>query len=73
MKEVLDEKAVPLLKDLENLNILRIRPSLTPENDTILMHTPKLSEQFWGTLSPETVSTMHTHVETIRNEWERDI
>jgi hypothetical protein len=68
--EVLNEKAVPLLHDLENLDIIRLtaqEPEQTPKRKQ------KLSEQFRGVISPELAADLHRQLEEMRNEWERDI
>lgn len=64
--EVLDEKALPLLRNLEDLAIIRLLPSEDAPK-------PKLSERFRGSISIETAEKMHQHVETLRNEWDRSI
>jgi hypothetical protein len=73
--EVLNEKAVSLLRDLEDLEIIRLIPQ-EPE----LVEEPKqnrvsgqLSEQFWGAITPEVAADLHRQLEEMRNEWERDI
>ena len=48
--EVLDEKAVPLLRDLENLDIIRL---ISREPEPVEQPKQKLSEQFRGSISPE--------------------
>ena len=65
--EVLDEKAVPLLRDLENLDIIRLIPQ---EPEPVEQPKQKLSEQFWGCISPETAADLHRQLEEMRNEWE---
>ena len=68
--EVLDEKAIPLLRDLENLDIIRLisqEPELTDPPKT------NLSEQFRGSISPEVAADFHRQLDKMRNEWERDI
>jgi len=69
--EVLDEKAVPLLRDLENLDVIRLIPQepkpaeQSKQNQTI----GRLSEQFRGSISPEVAADLHRQLEEMRNEW----
>lgn len=63
--EVLNEKALPLLRDLENLDIIRIQPPEKPKR--------KLSEELYGSITPELAADLHRQLEEMRNEWERDI
>jgi len=63
--ELLNDKALPLLQNLEQLNILRL---LAPENPTA-----KPQRQWAGSLPKESVSKMLQYVEQSRNEWERNI
>ncbi|RRB13613.1 hypothetical protein [Larkinella knui] len=73
--EVLNEKAVPLLRDLENLDIIRLipqeaKPVEEPKQNRI---SGRLSEQFRGSIPPEVAADLHRQLEEMRNEWERDI
>ena len=63
--EVLNEKALPLLRDLENLDIIRIHPPEEPKR--------RLSEELRGSITPELAADLHRQLEEMRNEWERDI
>lgn len=63
--EVLNEKALLLLRDLEDLDVIRLLPPEAPRQ--------KLSKQFRGSLSAQTAEKMHQHVESLRNEWNRPI
>lgn len=65
--EVLNEKALPLLRNLENLDIIRIQPP--PEAPP----KRKLSEELRGSITPELAADLHRQLEEMRNEWERDI
>ena len=58
--EVLNDKALPLLRDQEDLEIIRLLPPEAPKQ--------KRSERFRGSISAETAGKMHRHVETLRNK-----
>ena len=63
--EVLNEKALPLLRDLENLDVIRIQPPEKPKR--------KLSEELYGSIPSEVAADFRRQLEEMRNEWERDI
>ncbi len=64
--EVLNEKAVPLLRDLENLDIIRLIPQgQQPEEQP----GPTLSEQFRGSISKDLAADLHRQLTEMRNEW----
>ncbi|MGA0558772.1 hypothetical protein ACO2Q8_19090 [Larkinella sp. VNQ87] len=73
--EVLNEKAVSLLKDLENLDIIRLIPQESMPTKTALADPAagRLSEQFRGSISPDVAADLHRQLEEMRNEWERGI
>lgn len=73
--EVLNDKAVPLLRDLENLDIIRLTPQESTFTGSLKQDRPvgRLSEQFRGSISPEVAADLHRQLEEMRNEWERDI
>ncbi len=64
--EVLDDKAIPLLRDLENLDVIRLIPH---EPEPVEQPRQKLSEQFRGSISPELAADLHRQLEEMRNEW----
>ncbi|MFY8036181.1 MAG: hypothetical protein ACOVMQ_03380 [Cyclobacteriaceae bacterium] len=64
--ELLNEKAYGLLKDLEDLHLIRL-----VENDH--KSNTSLSDQFEGKLSNEAADSMRKHVEQVRQEWDRGI
>lgn len=73
--EVLNDKAISLLRDLENLDIIRLtaqehKPADQAEQDNT---TQPLSEQFRGVISPELAADLHRQLDEMRDEWERDI
>ncbi|MBC8151557.1 MAG: hypothetical protein H7Z72_01465 [Bacteroidetes bacterium] len=69
--EILNEKAVPLLRDLEDLNIIRLipqepEPDKQPDPD---QDERPLSEQLWGCISPEVATDLHRQLAEMRDEW----
>lgn len=63
--EFSNDEALKLLQNLEQLNILRLLP---------FQQDIKPKKRKWaGTISSETASELHKHVETLRGEWERNI
>jgi hypothetical protein len=64
--ELLNDKALLLLKQLEQLNILRL---VTPYNPPI----EQGKRQWAGSISNETVNKIMKSVEQSRNEWDRNI
>ncbi len=64
--ELLNEKAYGLLKDLEDLHLIRL-----VENDH--KSNASLSDRFEGKLSNEAADAMRKHVEQVRQEWDRGI
>ncbi|MEL6593172.1 MAG: hypothetical protein AAFQ68_23945 [Bacteroidota bacterium] len=66
--ELLSEKALQLLQQLEQLNVLRL---LTPENKN---EEKASSPRNWvGSISTETAQQLLAQTEQSRKEWERDI
>ena len=63
--ELVNEKALVLLQQLEQLNILRL------VNTKKQPHPPK--RKWAGSLSEETAEKLLQHVQKSRNEWERNI
>ncbi|HDR51210.1 MAG TPA: hypothetical protein ENN90_06250 [Mariniphaga anaerophila] len=65
--EIKDDKVLKLLRNLENMQVLRIlenRPQKVNQ---------KLSEKFARSISKKTAVKLQKHLNEIRNEWERDI
>ncbi|TAK35609.1 MAG: hypothetical protein EPO28_14545 [Saprospiraceae bacterium] len=61
--ELLNESALKLLQQLEQLNILRVVSEKAP---------PKPKQKQWaGSISKETASDMLQKLQESRNEWER--
>lgn len=63
--ELLNDNALILLQQLEQLNVLRLVTSKSQSNN------PK--RQWAGSISKETATKMLQQVEQSRNEWERNI
>ncbi len=65
--EIIDKKALPLLKELEKLDLIKIqkREEQRPKE--------KLSQRFAGKLGAQTGDELEEHVNQSRNEWERNI
>ena len=66
--EIINKKAVSLLRELEKLQLIKIR-----KHKEITPSSQKLSEKFAGKLSALTAEQLDEHVNNIRNEWERNI
>ena len=64
--ELYNSSARKLLKDLEDLNILRVvkKKSSKPKN---------LADKFAGKISKKTATEMQINIDKSRKEWERDI
>jgi len=63
--ELTSKRALNLLKDLEELHVLKIvGPSASPFNET-------LSDKFAGKLPPEVAEEMQKYIVQSRNEWDR--
>jgi hypothetical protein len=71
--DILNSKAIALLKNLESLGIIKIHEADQDESD--IPHAnkkPKLSEQVEGKLSKEVAEEMQAYVKKSREEWDRD-
>lgn len=66
--EIINKKAFSLLKELEKLQLIKIR-----NHEETSPSAQKLSERFAGKLSALTAEQLDEHVDNIRNEWERNI
>lgn len=65
--EVRNENAFKILKDLENVNLIKFKEREFPKNEQ------KISEQFYGCFADEPIEDINKFLKNIRNEWERDI
>ena len=72
--EVLNDKAVLLLRDLEDFGIIQltVQEQKPDERNEQSNTTQPLSEQFRGVISPELAADLHCQLDEMRNEWERD-
>lgn len=64
--ELINDKALTLLQQLEQLNILRLVVAKKQP-------TGQPKRRWAGSISKETATKMLQHVEQSRNEWERNI
>jgi len=64
--KIKDHKALKLIHDLEDLNILEV------VNLPQKRSAAKLSERLSGSISTEQAEIMHKELQQMRNEWERD-
>lgn len=64
--DILNERALNILKDLELLNLIRFRNK--KKEDTPIK--TKLSDKYRGVLSKEQGESLNLHVKQMRNEWE---
>lgn len=63
--ELLSEEVLSILRNLENLSLIRFL-----EKDEKLSNK---TESLAGSLSKESAEQLRKHTEQLRNEWERDI
>ena len=61
------EKAIQLLHDLEQLDILEIISKGSEES------RKSFSDKYRGIITPEQGADLHKHIEEMRNEWDRGI
>lgn len=64
--ELLNEKALKLLKELEELRLIKVIANKRKS-------TQSLSDRFAGKLSDTAAESLHQHIKKSREEWERDI
>ena len=62
--EISDQKAINLIHELEELNILRIIKENVVENKG------KLSDKYKGVFSKDDARSFNEHVQTMRKEWD---
>jgi len=63
--DILNEKALNLLKDLELLNLIKFRK----EKKEVRPSKVKLSDKYRGILSKEQGQDLKLHIKETRNEW----
>lgn len=64
--QLTDKKAAKLLRDLEDLKIIKvIKENIAPKQ--------KLSDKYRGSISKEEGEKLNKHIEDSRNEWDRNI
>ncbi len=67
--EILNDKAVPLLRDLENLSVIRLTEQSVSTEITVDKPALKPSEHLRGSINPEIAADLHRQLTTLRNEW----
>ena len=68
--DTLNNNAVTLLKDLELLQLIRMRKDKTlPATDSAKKLKPS---DYRGCISKETADKLNAHIEQSRNEWNND-
>jgi len=65
--ELIDDKALNLIKDLEELNLVKIL-----DNPDVKAKRAKLSQLLAGSVSKEQAELWNKELDQMRNEWERD-
>ncbi len=61
--DILNEKAMKLLRDLESLQLIRVRPEKKP--------TPtNWVKQYRGAMSKQSLPEIDQQLDELRNEWE---
>lgn len=62
--KITDKKAVKLLHDLEELNLIKIL------EETVKPSPTKLSDKYRGVFSKEDAKSFDEHTQTLRKEWD---
>ncbi len=65
--KVLNEKAMKLLEELEDLQLIKVLDKKMPRNKT------NMSEKLAGSLTKEQAEQMDKELQEMRSEWQRDI
>lgn len=63
--EIIDDKALKLIKDLEDLNIIKIVESNGK------LDKAGIAARLWASISREESDEMHKELQNMRDEWER--
>ena len=61
--ELTNQKAIGLLREMEELNLIRV------VKDTTAQSKPKLSEKYRGIITREDGASLKNHAIEMRNEW----
>ena len=61
--QVTNQKAVGLLHELEELNLIKVLQENLPRTKQ------KLSEKYRGSISKETAEKLNEHIKQMRREW----
>lgn len=65
--EIINDKALQLLQDLEALNLIRLVDESSPES---IPSEALGKSRFAGRISPETAASLHLQLQQMREEWE---
>ena len=65
--DILDDKALNLLKDLELLKVIRIRKDSATE---VKAPHSELISKYKGAMQKQSISEVNQQLDEIRNEWE---
>jgi len=65
--DILDDKAMNLLKDLEAMNVIKLHKTI--ENDTARINSFR---KFKGAMTPQPIEEIDKQLSDLRNEWERN-
>ena len=66
--QLTNQKAAGLLHELEELELIKII-----SEDTAEKGSERLSDKYWGIITPEQAADLHEHINEMRNEWDRGI
>lgn len=61
--ELTNQKAIGLLREMEELNLIRVVKDVTAPGK------PKLSEKYRGIITKQDGESLKNHVREMRNEW----
>lgn len=75
MITVTNSKALQLLKDLEELNLIKVvsRTESQTESQPADIKQLRLSQKLYGSISEDQLKRMHEESNEMRNEWDRGI
>lgn len=64
--DILDEKAINLLKDLESLKIIRLHET----NEADIITPAKSVKKYKGLMTSQSIEEIEKQLNDLRNEWE---
>jgi hypothetical protein len=68
--DILNEKAIKLLKELEELKLIKFLDGDTPADNSKL---PRKASDYKGIISPELSEELQEHIRQSRNQWQNRI